>query len=139
MSRLHVTFKGTDYDITIDGDNVDEIKTEYEKIKHALTHGGPISAFPDRSRKTATVQPTKSPQQHFRGLLNQRVMELVTENFFKTEQEGSAVDAELGRRGYHHDRDAVRMALLTFVRKKVLRRIESADKEKRGQYAYVNP
>ena len=87
MTRFHVTFKGQNYDITIDGDDIDEIKNEYEKVKDALGRVAASSSL-DQSRKPRVIQPVKESQPLFRGPLNQRIMQLVTENFFKREQEG---------------------------------------------------
>lgn len=132
MGRITVTFKGASYDVTITGDNIKEIKTEYERVRVSL---GELEVV---KRPTAQKQRQKFEHKEFRGLLNQRLMELANEDFFKIEKTLAMVVAELKNRGYAYAQPAVGMALLTFVRKKVLRRILEAKGGKK-QYFYVNP
>lgn len=129
MGRITITFKGPYYDVMISGDNANEIKREFEKIRKTLDTKPPSSS----KRKQPKVEGAE-----LRGLLNQRTMELVNDGFFKTEKTIGEVVSELKNRGYPYSRPAVGMALLTFVRKKILRRIVEA-KEGKEQYFYINP
>jgi hypothetical protein len=132
LGRITVTFKGASYDVTITGDDVKEIKREYEKVRVSL---GELEVV---KRPTAQKQRQKVGHREFRGLLNQRIMELANDDFFKIEKTLAMVVAELKNRGYAYAQPAVGMALLTFVRKRVLRRILEAKGGKK-QYFYVNP
>ncbi|MGA8855900.1 MAG: hypothetical protein WB643_01915 [Candidatus Bathyarchaeia archaeon] len=131
MGRISITFKGTSYDVTITGDDIKEIKREYEKIRQSLDKLTVVQ------RRSAEKRP-RIERGEFRGLLNQRIMELVDDDFFKIEKTIAEVVAELRNKGYPYSQPAVGMALLTFVRKKLLRRIlETKDGKK--QYFYTNP
>ena len=132
MGRITVTFKGASYDVTITGDDIKEIKREYERVRVSL---GELEVV---KRPTAQKQRQKVERGEFRGLLNQRIMELANDDFFKIEKTLAMVVAELKNRGYAYAQPAVGMALLTFVRKKVLRRILEA-KDGKKQFFYVNP
>jgi hypothetical protein len=132
LGRITVTFKGASYDVTITGDDVKEIKREYERVRLSLRELEVVK------RPTALKQRPKVERGEIRGLLNQRIMELANDDFFKIEKTLAMVVAELKNRGYPYAQPAVGMALLSFVRKKVLRRIlETKDGKK--QFFYVNP
>jgi hypothetical protein len=129
LGKISITFKGTSYDVTITGDDIKEIKREYEKVRRSLD----VTV----ARPQKVERPQKVVKGEFRGLLNQRIMELVNDDFFKIEKTITEVVAELRNRGYPYSQPAIGMALLTFVRKKLLRRIlETKDGKK--QYFYTN-
>jgi len=130
LAKLAVTFKGAIYDVTVTGDSIQEIKKEYKKAKK------------DLERMTSKTTRLKREREETRkvstGLLNQRLMELVGEDFFAIPKTMSEARIELMNRGYHYSNAAVGMGLLGFIRRRVLRRIfETKDGKK--QYLYTNP
>lgn len=131
MPKLQVTFKGNTYDITISGDNIQEIKSEYAKVKKQLEK----VISPQRTRGTDRPKPVLSG---LGGLLNQRIMEMISDDFFKTPKTLPDVRFELKNRGYPYGQPSIGMSLLRLVRKKALRRIIEAKNGKK-QYFYTNP
>ncbi len=130
LAKLAVTFKGTLYDVTVTGDSILEIEKEYEKVKK---HLGKMTSRAAHLKREKEKIPKAST-----GLLNQRLMELVEEDFFTIPKTMSEARAELRNRGYHYSHAAVGMALLGSVRRRVLRRIFETKDDKK-QYLYTNP
>jgi hypothetical protein len=96
------------------------------------------------SRKTSgkskgkTKVTVQKPKKKAASTMENRILELKEENFFKEPREAGEIKKELGLRGFHYNKDPIRMRLLIMVRNKDLKRVE----EKMGKkkiYKYVNP
>ena len=73
-----------------------------------------------------------------REALPNRIKELVSEGYFKEPKGTNEVLDELKNRGYHHTFASVGMALLSLVRKRVVRRVPTKVSGKK-LFLYTNP
>jgi len=126
MVRIELVIKGTKADLIIEGENIDEIIDEYQKIDQRVR--SILGAIPQEK----TVTEKKIPE----GTLQGRILSLRNEGFFNTPKSAGMVRKELRTRGVHYSLDRVSIGLLRLVRKKELRRLAELV-EGKEVYKYV--
>jgi len=113
----------------------EDVEPEYKKFAFAAVLGYLLQK--GKIAPKAEVKPI-ARKEIKRLTLNERILELRDEGFFKEPKSLGDVGAELRNRGYLYSVAHVNVALLRLLRKRGLRRVLEI-KAKKKMFLYVNP
>jgi len=129
LVEVKLIIKGDKGNVTIRGNNFDEVLKEYESNKDKIHNF--LGATAEISISTPI---TKKKKPAFPKTLQGRIALLADERFFDSAKSSGQVRKALREKGHTYSPRAVRVGLLRSVRKRQLRRLT---KERKGKTVFV--
>lgn len=126
---IKITFKGKDYDVTLEGDTIAAIKSDYARVKEDLAQELGAGDF-----GAADINVQKSKVRAVKDTAAARMLSLLAEGFFDQPRKMGEIKTKLEEKGFFYPLTSLPPYLLKLCRERNLKRFKSGK-----LWVYVRP